>query len=72
MIAIGMNSLVCNLVVHSQIKFEEIILPTVGTKRKFTFPSNECREVGLEPSDECDIFVLDGNITIIPLKPGIS
>ena len=47
-------------------------MPTVGTKRQITLPSDECREVGLEPGDECDIFIVDGNITIIPQKPGIS
>ena len=41
-------------------------MPTVSIKRQITLPPRECREVGFEPGDECEIFVADKSIMIVP------
>ena len=41
-------------------------MPTVSTKRQITLPSHDCHEVGFEPGDECEIFVADKSIMIVP------
>ena len=45
-------------------------MPKVSSKRQLTIPANQCRLAGIEPGDECRIFVDDGRLTIVRQQPG--
>ena len=45
-------------------------MPRISAKRQLTLPANQCRLAGIEPGDECRIFVGDGRITIVRQQPG--
>ena len=45
-------------------------MPKVSSKRQLTLPANQCRLAGIEPGDECRIFVDAGRLTIVRQRPG--
>lgn len=47
-------------------------MPKVSSKRQITLPVNQCREAGIEPGDEYQCFVADGQITIVKKVPGAA
>ena len=40
-------------------------MPRVSAKRQITLPISQCRALGIEPGDDVESFVADGQITII-------
>ncbi len=40
-------------------------MPKISSKRQITIPIDQCRTLGLEPSDEVESFVVDGQLTLI-------
>ncbi|WP_257282765.1 AbrB/MazE/SpoVT family DNA-binding domain-containing protein [Endozoicomonas sp. SESOKO1] len=40
-------------------------MPILSSKRQITLPANQCEELGIQPGDEVECFVADGQITII-------
>ena len=47
-------------------------MPKVSSKRQITLPVDQCQQVGIEPGDEYQSFVVDGHITIIKKIPGAA
>ncbi len=47
-------------------------MPKVSSKRQITLPVDQCRQVGIEPGDEYQSFVVEGHITIIKKVPGAA
>ena len=47
-------------------------MPKVSSKRQITLPIDQCQQVGIEPGDEYQSFVADGQITIIKKIPGAA
>ncbi len=47
-------------------------MPKVSSKRQITLPVDQCRQVGIEPGDEYQSFVADGQITIVKKIPGAA
>lgn len=45
-------------------------MPKVSSKGQLTLPAYQCRLAGIEPGDECRIFVGDGRITVVRQQPG--
>ena len=43
-------------------------MPKLGPKRQITLPARACREVGIEPGDKVETYVLDGFIMVVPPK----
>lgn len=48
------------------------MMPKVSSKRQITLPVDQCRQVGLEPGDEYESYVVDGHITIIKKSSGAA
>jgi bifunctional DNA-binding transcriptional regulator/antitoxin component of YhaV-PrlF toxin-antitoxin module len=44
-------------------------MPKVSSKRQITLPVDQCRQVGIEPGDEYQSFVVNGHITIVKKSP---
>ncbi len=40
-------------------------MPKVSAKRQITLPANLCNELDIQPGDEVESFVADGQLTII-------
>ena len=40
-------------------------MPRVSAKRQITLPISQCRALGIEPGDDVESFVADGQLTII-------
>lgn len=47
-------------------------MPKVSSKRQITLPVDQCQQVGIEPGDEYQSFVVEGHITIIKKVPGAA
>lgn len=47
-------------------------MPKVSSKRQITLPIDQCQQVGIEPGDEYQSFVVDGHITIIKKTHGLA
>lgn len=47
-------------------------MPKLSSKRQVTLPSALCRELGVEPGDELEIFVADGRLTLIRQRRGAA
>lgn len=47
-------------------------MPKVSSKRQITLPIDQCQQVGIEPGDEYQSFVVEGHITIIKKVPGAA
>lgn len=47
-------------------------MPRVSSKRQITLPINQCEALGIEPGDEVESFVADGQLTIIKKVRGAA
>ena len=47
-------------------------MPKLSTKRQVTLPSALCRELGVKPGDDLEIFVADGRLTLIKQRRGAA
>ena len=45
-------------------------MPRIIAGRQLTLPADQCRLAGIEPGDECRVFVAEGHITIIRQQRG--
>lgn len=42
----------------------------LSAKRQITLPIDQCRELGIEPGDELEVFVANGQLTLIKKTRG--
>ena len=47
-------------------------MPKVSTKRQITIPIDQCRALGIEPGDEVECFVADGQLTLVKKVAGAA
>ncbi|WP_330925219.1 AbrB/MazE/SpoVT family DNA-binding domain-containing protein [Candidatus Sororendozoicomonas aggregata] len=47
-------------------------MPKVSAKRQITLPANLCNELDIQPGDEVESFVADGQLTIIKKEKGAA
>ena len=47
-------------------------MPILSSKRQITLPVSQCEELGIQPGDEVECFVADGQITIIKKIKGAA
>lgn len=45
-------------------------MPKVSSKRQITIPIDQCRSLGIEPGDEVESFVADGQLTLVKKSKG--
>ena len=47
-------------------------MPKVSTKRQITLPISQCRALGIEPGDDVESFIVNGQLTIIKKLKGAA
>ena len=47
-------------------------MPKVSAKRQITLPMSQCRVLGIEPGDDVESFIADGQITIVKKLKGTA
>jgi len=47
-------------------------MPKVSSKRQITIPVSQCLEANIEPGDEIDTFIFNGQITIVKKETGAA
>lgn len=47
-------------------------MPKVSAKRQITLPMSQCRALGIEPGDDVESFIADGQITIVKKLKGTA
>lgn len=47
-------------------------MPKVSIKRQITLPISQCRALGIEPGDDVESFVVNGQLTIIKKLKGTA
>ncbi|WP_422135386.1 AbrB/MazE/SpoVT family DNA-binding domain-containing protein [Endozoicomonas sp. ALD040] len=47
-------------------------MPKLSAKRQITIPAGQCEELGIQPGDEIDSFIVDGRITLIKRHKGAA
>jgi bifunctional DNA-binding transcriptional regulator/antitoxin component of YhaV-PrlF toxin-antitoxin module len=47
-------------------------MPKVSAKRQITLPIEQCQALGIEPGDEVESFVADGQLTIVKKVAGAA
>ncbi|MCU7922586.1 MAG: AbrB/MazE/SpoVT family DNA-binding domain-containing protein [Candidatus Thiodiazotropha sp. (ex Dulcina madagascariensis)] len=47
-------------------------MPKVSAKRQITLPIGQCEILGIEPGDEVESFVADGQLTIVKKVKGAA
>ena len=47
-------------------------MPKVSSKRQITIPIDLCHEAQIEPGDEIEAFIYNGQITIMKKEPGAA
>ena len=47
-------------------------MPKLSAKRQITIPAGQCEELGIQPGDEIDSFIVDGRITLIKKHKGAA
>jgi AbrB family looped-hinge helix DNA binding protein len=47
-------------------------MPKVSAKRQITIPIDQCLSLGIEPGDEIESFVVDGQITLVKKVTGAA
>ena len=40
-------------------------MPKISAKRQITLPITQCRALGIEPGDDVEIFVANGQLTVV-------
>lgn len=44
----------------------------LSSKRQITLPVDQCRELGIEPGDELECFIANGQLTLIKMGKGTA
>jgi len=47
-------------------------MPKVSAKRQITLPVSQCDALGIQPGDEVESFVADGQLTIVKKSRGVA
>jgi len=47
-------------------------MPKVSAKRQITLPIGQCEVLGIRPGDEVEIFIADGQLTIVKKSMGAA
>lgn len=47
-------------------------MPKVSIKRQITLPIDQCQALGIEPGDEVESFVVNGQITLVKKVAGAA
>jgi len=47
-------------------------MPKVSSKRQITIPIYQCQDANIEPGDEIDTFIFNGQITIVKKQKGAA
>lgn len=47
-------------------------MPKVSAKRQITLPVSQCDELGIQPGDEVESFVANGQITLVKKRKGAA
>ena len=47
-------------------------MPKVSSKRQITLPMDQCRFLGIEPGDEVESFVFNGQLTLVKKSKGAA
>ena len=47
-------------------------MPKVSAKRQITLPVGQCEVLGIRPGDEVEIFIADGQLTIVKKSMGAA
>lgn len=47
-------------------------MPKVSAKRQITLPITQCRALGIEPGDDVEMFVANGQLTVIKKHRGAA
>ena len=47
-------------------------MPKVSAKRQITLPISQCRALGIEPGDDVEMFVANGQLTVIKKLRGAA
>ena len=47
-------------------------MPKLSVKRQITIPIKQCKALGIEPGDEVESFVVDGQLTLIKKAAGAA
>lgn len=47
-------------------------MPKVSAKRQITIPIDQCQEAHIEPGDEVETFIYNGQITIVKKEKGAA
>lgn len=47
-------------------------MPKLSSKRQITLPAELCRELGMAPGDDLELFVADGRMTVIKKRQGAA
>lgn len=47
-------------------------VPKVNSKRQITLPIDQCRALGIEPGDEVECFVAEGQLTLVKKVSGAA
>ena len=47
-------------------------MPKVSAKRQITIPIDQCKEADIEPGDEIETFIFNGQITIVKKEKGAA
>jgi AbrB family looped-hinge helix DNA binding protein len=48
------------------------MMPKVSAKRQITLPVSHCEVLGIQPGDEVEIFIADGQLTIAKKSMGAA
>ena len=44
----------------------------VSSKRQITLPTKQCELLGIDPGDEVEVFVADGQLTVVKKQSGAA
>ena len=44
----------------------------LSSKRQITLPAEQCRELGIEPGDELNSFIANGQLTLVKKRKGAA
>lgn len=47
-------------------------MPKVSAKRQITIPIDQCKDAGIEPGDEIETFIFNGQITLVKKEKGAA
>ena len=47
-------------------------MPKLSSKRQITLPAGQCDELGIQPGDEIESFIADGQLTLIKKCKGAA